>query len=358
MPFVITDNLWDYSNLPKILFIQNGVILLAVVFFWKRKFKDITVSRTLIAYMVFLLWAGLSIFWAINKYEAVVIFTHWAICGMFLFLVQNMNINKTVIFLILITTAWIVALIGLGQHFFQLDWVSQSAGSSSTFANINLTNGYILMTMPLGLALMVFMRQRKRWGIFVALSAAMATILTYIYVAHRKTAMVVIIIIGAYYIVKYLRRLDYAMIALVIVGLLMVGYFHYVNPALFNSSSVTYRMQMWQNTAKIIKEHPIVGVGVGNFMVHYDKYATLKINDNKAHNDYIQMLCELGIVGIYLAFLVLVYAYQGIFIKRDLYSTVMKAGLWSFLIVAMFNFPIYTAADPFICALYLGVLRV
>ena len=365
MPFIITDSLWDYSNLPKTLFIQNGVLLLAVVFFWRRKFKyvfhpekKIIVSRTLIAYMVFLAWAGLSIFWAINKYEAVVVLTHWVVCGMFLFLVQNMNINKTTIFLILVSTAWIVALIGLGQHFFQLDWVLQSARPASTFANINLTNGYLLMTLPLGLALMVSMHQRKLRRIFVALSLAMATILTYIYVANRKTAMVAIVIIGTYYLVKYLRRLDYAVIALVVVGLFVAGYFHYVNPNFFSGGSVTYRVQMWQNTTQIIKKHPVVGVGVGNFKVHYDKYALLAMNTNDAHNDYIQMLCELGIVGIYLAFLVLVYAYRGAFKKRDLYSTALKVGLWAFLIVAMFNFPMQAPADPFICALYLGILRV
>ena len=357
MPFIITDSLWDYSNLPKTLWIQNGVILLAVVFFWRRKFKDITVSKTLIAYMLFLAWAGLSIFWATNKYEAVVIFTHWAICGLFLFLVQNMNINKTTIFLILVSTAWIVALIGLGQHFFHLDWVLQSARPASTFANKNLTNGYILMTMPLGVALTVSSYQCKQWVWVGILSTAMATILTYVYVANRTTATVAIIIIGSYYLVKYLRRIDYAVIALVIIGLLMVGYLHYVNPNFFSSGSVTYRVQMWQNTVKIIKQHPTVGVGAGNFMVHYDKYARLTINTNEAHNDYIQLFCELGLVGIYLGFLVLVYAYRAVWKKCDIYSTALKVGLWAFLIVAMFNFPIQKAALPFLSALYLGMLK-
>lgn len=364
MPFVIADNLWDYSNLPKALFIQNGVILLAVFFFWTRKFKikgidglNFTVSKTLIAYILFLAWAGLSIFWATNKYEAVVIFTHWSVCGLFLFCIQNMNIDKRVVFLILVFTAWIVVLIGLGQHFFRLDWVLQSSPPASTFANKNLTNGYILMTMPLCVAFMVSTYQCKKWVSFVKLSLIMATTLTYIGIANRKTAVAVIPIIGTYYLVKYLRRLDYSMIAILTVGLFVAGYL-YLNPAFFQEGSLSHRVQIWQHTGEIIKSHPIVGVGAGNFKVYYDKYADLRMNTDEAHNDYVQMLCELGIVGIYLAFLVIVYAFRGAFKKRDSYSTALKAGLWAFLIVAMFNFPMQKAAEPFICALYLGMLKV
>jgi len=356
MPFIITDSLWDYSNLPKTLWVQNGVILLAVVFFWTRKFRkwDISVSKALIAYMVFLAWAGLSIFWAINKYEAVVVFTHWAMCGLFLFLVQNMNINKTVIFVTVFLTAWIVALIGLGQHFFHLDWVLQSERPASTFGNCNGAGAYILMAMPLGVAIMVLSYQSKQWVWIGILSLAMATMLTFIYVATFRTAMVAIVVIGSYYLVKYLRRKDYALIVVVLIGLFMAVSL-YVKPEFFHEPGKIKRL--W-NTAEIIKEHPIVGVGVGNFKVHYDKYSRLKVNTNDAHNDYVQMLCELGIVGLYLAFLVVVYAFRGMLKKCDLHSTALKAGLAAFLILAIFTFPMAMATEPFIAALYLGMLKV
>lgn len=361
MPFVIADKLWDYSNLPKVLFIQNGVVLLAVVFFWTRKFKDIAVSRTLIAYMVFLAWAGLSIFWATNKYEALVIFSHWTTCGMFLFLVQNLNINRTVMFLILISTACLVSLIGLAQVFFGFDWVVQSegAGPGATFANGNLAGNYILLVMPLCAAFMVsvclHLKGKQRLYYLGTLCIAMEIMLSYLYSIYSRIVVIVILILGTYYLVKYLRRIHYTVIAFVAIGLLVAGYF-YVNPP--SSFYDKFRVKMWKNTGEIIKERPITGVGAGNFKIHYDKYAKVQINVNEAHNDYLQIFCELGIVGLYLAFLVVAYAYRGAFKKCDLYSTALKAGLWAFLIIAVVQFPMQKAAIPFISALYLGMLKV
>ena len=370
-PFIITDSLWNYSNLPKTLFIQNGVILLAVVFFWKRKFKDITVSKTLIACTLFLAWAGLSIFWAINKYEAVVIFTHWVICGMFLFLVHNLSINRIVIFTIVFVTAWIVTLIGLGQHFFQLDWVLQSVGPASTFANRNATGAYILMAMPLGVGLMASVYQRrfrsayqqrfKKWDIGLLflvgiLSIAIASMVMFMYVGNCRLGMVGIAVLGSYYLIKYFRKMNRPLLGVLIVTLFLSGAFH-IKPDFFDEGSEVKIERLW-NTVEIIKKHPIAGVGVGNFKVHYDKYSLMKLNTNDAHNDYVQVVCELGIIGAYLAFLVILYAFQGAFKKCDVYSTSLKAGLGAFMVVAMFFFPMSMAVDPFICALYLGMLKV
>lgn len=354
MPFIITNSLWDYSNLPKILFIRNGVILLAVVFFWTRKLKDITISRTLIAYMVFVAWAGLSIFWATNKYEALIVCSHWAICGLFLFLVQNMNMNKTVIFLILVGTAWIVALFGLTQQFFHIDWVLQSGPPASTFANNNLAGTYILLTMPLCVAFMISTYQNHRWVPFGLFCMILVTMLTYMHFATFRSGMVAIAMIGIYCLGRYFPKPKCALIAALIIAFFMAGYIYWA-PKFFDPSG---RLQMWRNTAEIIKQHPVIGVGVGNFKVSYDKYAELQRNTNDAHNDYIQVFCELGGVGFYLALLVAIYAYFGAVKKRDLYSTALKMGLAAILMIAMVHFPMQKAVDPAVCALYLGILRV
>jgi len=365
VPFIIADELWDYSNLPKTLFIQNGVILLAVVFFWTRKLRkfDMKVSRTLIAYMVFLAWAGLSILWAVNKYEAVIIFTHWATCGMFLFLVQNLNINRTIMFTILLLTAWTVALIGLGQHFFHLDWVLQSARPASVFANKNLASAYILMILPIGVALMVSVcRRRIGKDLIISLLVSfiiLATMLTYLYVAEFRTAFLIVPIIGTYYLVRYLRKTaytDYALLIPVLAVLIVASYF-YVKPEVFHKATES-RFQIWRNTGEIIKKHPIVGVGIGNFRVHYDKYSDIALNTNEPHNDYIQVFCELGIVGLYFAFLVIAYAFWGAQKEYDLYSAGLKVGLVVFLILAMAHFPLQKATGPYLSALYLGMLKV
>jgi O-antigen ligase len=74
----------------------------------------------------------------------------------------------------------------------------------------------------------------------------------------------------------------------------------------FGSTSVRYGY--WRAGVSIFAEHPLVGVGLDNFA---DFYASKKLPEDqearRAHNDYIQLAAETGLIGIvtYGAFLVL-----------------------------------------------------
>lgn len=65
------------------------------------------------------------------------------------------------------------------------------------------------------------------------------------------------------------------------------------------------RFKLWQTAGKMIKEHPILGVGNGNYISRYDeytnKYPSLKmegITRFPSHNSYLKVFSELGIFGI------------------------------------------------------------
>ena len=73
----------------------------------------------------------------------------------------------------------------------------------------------------------------------------------------------------------------------------------------FSAISDNERILMWKTAIKMIKDHPIVGVGNGNFVSLYDEYVTkypeLAYNHNKrfpSHNSYLKVQSELGILGI------------------------------------------------------------
>jgi len=65
------------------------------------------------------------------------------------------------------------------------------------------------------------------------------------------------------------------------------------------------RVSLWTIAVKMIKEHPILGVGNGNYRTLYSKYynKVKHLGDYKAHenfhphNAYLKAQCELGIVG-------------------------------------------------------------
>jgi O-antigen ligase len=60
--------------------------------------------------------------------------------------------------------------------------------------------------------------------------------------------------------------------------------------------STLMRLAYWQETFRIIKSHPLIGIGPGNFDLPHSRYA---------HNSYLQLWAETGIFGL-LAFIWLI----------------------------------------------------
>lgn len=65
------------------------------------------------------------------------------------------------------------------------------------------------------------------------------------------------------------------------------------------------RFLLWQGALAMVKTHPFIGHGLNTYNANYVKYKSPKIVGNPyAHNSYLQMLAEIGFVGL-LSFIVL-----------------------------------------------------
>ena len=62
---------------------------------------------------------------------------------------------------------------------------------------------------------------------------------------------------------------------------------------------IQYRFQNWQDTTKIVRDFPLFGVGLETFVAIFPKYKTIDLQYYYLYleNDYLQLLCEMGIVG-------------------------------------------------------------
>ncbi|HEV2801788.1 MAG TPA: O-antigen ligase family protein [Pyrinomonadaceae bacterium] len=73
------------------------------------------------------------------------------------------------------------------------------------------------------------------------------------------------------------------------------------------------RVQFWQGTWGVIKQYPLLGAGLGAFSVAYTQHDVLNgaTRLEQAHNDYLQILSDAGIVGglLGLFFIVLLFRY-------------------------------------------------
>jgi len=116
----------------------------------------------------------------------------------------------------------------------------------------------------------------------------------------------------------------------------------------------TGRSHFWSVTVDIIKAHPFLGTGLGAFGVIYTRYDSRNglFRLEQAHNDYLQIFSDAGIVGAVLAFsFVLLLFYKGFSRARsrdDFRRGVALAalsGCFAVLVHSFFDFTLHTTSN-------------
>lgn len=108
------------------------------------------------------------------------------------------------------------------------------------------------------------------------------------------------------------------------------------------------RLKIWAIAFKIIKDHPIKGVGNGNFITYYDiytdKYPQFKMEAYSrfpTHNHYLKIYSELGLFGSIAFALSLFFSFISIYtaskLKKSRYSFFYKGFLVSFICFLTLN---------------------
>ena len=91
------------------------------------------------------------------------------------------------------------------------------------------------------------------------------------------------------------------------------------------------RRELWQTTMQMVKDHPILGVGLGAYQFAYPRYdqSSGLYRTEQSHNDYLQILADTGVTGglVLLAFVVLLFARSFAALQaRDLVQRAISLG--------------------------------
>lgn len=109
-----------------------------------------------------------------------------------------------------------------------------------------------------------------------------------------------------YYMLKSKRNMVIGALFIILISVLLVNntkFMHRLDTIDdFNKyQSNTERILIWKSAWNMFKDHPILGVGLGQYTVNYQQKYILpqakEPNLTHAHNNFIQMLAENGIVG-------------------------------------------------------------
>ena len=115
-----------------------------------------------------------------------------------------------------------------------------------------------------------------------------------------------------------------------------------------SSGNSSGRFELWSNALDFFVKHPIIGCGLGNWKVeslpYWSKLQSGYIVPYHAHNDYLEILTELGIFGFlsYLSIFIIVFYYNlKSFILNQRFSTfIVFSSFFVYSIDAFFNFPL------------------
>jgi O-antigen ligase len=161
--------------------------------------------------------------------------------------------------------------------------------------------------------------------------------------------------------------LGFALIVAVVLGALYFGGEEALSRLVGTVNSddpTTGRAHFWSGTIDIIKDHPLLGTGLGAFSASYTRYDTGNglYRLEQAHNDYLQILSDSGVVGgaLGLAFVALLFwtalrRMQSHDRFRRGVALGALAGCAGVLVHSFFDFTLHTTANA-LCFLVLAAL--
>lgn len=277
---------------------------------------------------------------------------------------------------------FLLAIFGLTQSFTsptKVYWMRELSQSTAfgPFINRHHFAGYMELTisLPLGLLLAGSIDREKRLlYLFVAGLMGVALVMTSSRggIISLVAEIVFLVIVTAIWKKHDERRrvrsnrlkgvagrvaLAAALIVGLFMGVMLLGGEFSLNrfiDSVNTDDPTTGRAHFWSVTLDMIRANPIVGTGLGAYGVIYTRYDTRNglYRLEQAHNDYLQVFSDAGVVGGALAFaFVVILFYRGFGRARsrdDLRRGVALAalgGCFAVLIHSFFDFTLHTTSN-------------
>jgi O-antigen ligase/Flp pilus assembly protein TadD len=359
--------------------------------------------------LLYLFMGLFSLIWTINIYNSILAIPLF-IAGPILFFIITNSIKKekTIkkLLLLIISVATCMGTYGILQYLgidFEF-WGGNLAGRRQIFGlfgNVNYFAEY--MILPLSLTIGLILSKEKVFNRFflllILVIMSTALFLTFTRGSYLAIALSIPVILFLYYRSssndtnkQYYKKIILYFLLLVIIALAAIYVPHPLNKkntplgklrnrvtieSLTSGSSILRRVATWKFTWMMVEDYPLLGSGLGTYNYHTLKYqAEFFAKDNnrdiyphgraaQAHNEYLQLWSELGIIGL-LVFLWIVVSYYHYILK---YLQLMKnkekaitiglaAGVTAVLVDAIFGFPLQLAASLSLFWMFLGLTTV
>lgn len=241
------------------------------------------------------------------------------------------------------------------------------------YVNHNHYAGLMEMIFPIALGLFLFYRPRinntslikgvaeifkqEKANIHILIGSAVLLIIVSIFVSLSRGAMLSSFMALIFFTFLLLKRKISKGNTMVLIGVIMItalciGWFGWDQiferfAQLKKAHGVIYesRVNFWKDTKEIIRDYPITGSGMGSFASVYPSYRTFESDSTTilthAHNDYLELLAEGGVIGFGLAacFLITLFfkTYKVFLKRRDALSIYLYIGCITGMLSILFH---------------------
>jgi len=265
------------------------------------------------------------------------------------------------------------------------------------FGNVNYFAEYLIVPLPLAISL--FFTTKKRTNKILLLAGILAMtgslILTFTRGSYLAVGISLIFMFFLYIVNRGKNFLkENKKIFIIILTAIIIVTFLFIIPTplsrpgtaisqikgrisitqLINEFSFGSRRAIWKFTGMMIKDHPLLGSGLGTFKYNSLRYQAKFFDQgnnrslypyslaDKTHNEYLQLWAELGIIGLGI-FIWLMISYFNYGIKllkrvKDRYNQGIIIGLMgsviAVLVDGLFGFPLHLSASVVLFWLALG----
>lgn len=353
----------NYSTIPKWIYVSAALLPLVFVAQPKRSFF----RGPLLLWWLFVLLFIVQSFNAYNQWEALTHSVPLILAPLVGLVIDSKNDEPSSSYLRLARILALVLLPILLYASFELVSLLASHkydhhstyGFRYAFGHRNQFGQFIALSLPLFL-----------WGIWkekgwMRLGFAFVALLSVgiVFLLWNRTS--ILIVFGAYplivagwlvfrkWITSRRMRITLGSVVLVLVGLLFVPSIRKKTPVVgplleTGFGSGNERVRLWSNSLDLWKEKPVLGHGSGDWKIEILRTDLIhtqaeygKVFYQRAHNDFLQTLVELGVVGLLIFVAFLIWAIRGL--ARSDIDSILKIllimGVVSFLITANFSFP-------------------
>lgn len=285
-----------------------------------------------------------------------------------------------------------LAVFALVQHFTwegRLFWfrptTSTGAGTGGPFVNRNHFAGYMEMLIPIAAMLALSRRAKLESRLFYGFAAAIMGVAE---VASLSRGGIVSLAAGTLFIAAMSSKvrdssdatakspfifhpatLITLMLAAIIAGVVWVGADFDILKRIasdpLTTGSAIDRKGLWVDTLAIFRAHPILGVGLGAFQTVYPIYGhgDGSVSIEFAHNDYLQILSDGGLVGAAIAVWFLAVITRNVAQTAKNSDPVMRAlglgsgaGVLALLVHSLFDFNLQIPSNALLFLLLCAIV--